>query len=218
MQRVPPREWNAISTDLRPVLLAKDTALFEPDQNGEYIYFPTDAVISFVGDTGDGGSLEVWSVGNEGVAGTFGVLGRTMPFRGVVQVQGTALMAKTSTFRRHFQKRDAFHDAFLNYYHYLLRQVSYIGMCNNSHDILKRFSRWLLMVQDRAGTSELKFTQDAIAAALGTRRATISVAAAALQSAGLIRYTPGTITIKSRKALLKAACRCYLEIGKSKSD
>jgi len=59
------------------------------------------------------------------------------------------------------------------------------------------------------GTRELRFTQEAIAAVLGTRRATISVAAASLQSAGFISYTPGSITIKSRKGLEKTACRCY---------
>jgi CRP-like cAMP-binding protein len=65
------------------------------------------------------------------------------------------------------------------------------------------------MIGDRAGTKQLKFTQDAIAGILGTRRATISVAAAALQSQGLISYLPGEITIESRKGLEKAACRCY---------
>jgi len=65
------------------------------------------------------------------------------------------------------------------------------------------------MTQDRIRSSELKFTQDAIASVLGTRRATISVAAAALQSAGLIQYTPGSIRIRSRKGLERAACRCY---------
>jgi CRP-like cAMP-binding protein len=101
----------------------------------------------------------------------------------------------------------------LNYYDYLLVQISYLGMCNNSHPIEQRFSRWLLMNQDRVGTKELRFTQDAIAGVLGTRRATISVAAAALQAAGLISYTPGTITIRSRKALEKAACGCYKVIN-----
>src|SRR6267142_531517 len=103
---------------------------------------------------------------------------------------------------RHFQKGGAFHDALLRYYHYLLVQISCLGICNNNHGIEQRFTRWLLMMQDRIGSPELRFTQDAIAAVLGTRRATISVAAAALQSAGLISYTPGSITIRSRKRLL----------------
>lgn len=204
-----PNEFGTLSPDLKPVVLAKDAALFEGGLPAEYIYFPTSAVISFLGDTGEGGSIEVWAVGNEGAAGVSAIVGRTKPFRGVVQVAGNAFMAKASVFRRHFQKSGGFHDALLSYYDYLLVQISYLGICNNRHTIEQRFSRWLLMVQDRSGTSELKFTQDAIAGILGTRRATISVAAAALQDAGFISYTPGSITIESRKQLQRATCSCY---------
>ncbi|HYR92485.1 MAG TPA: Crp/Fnr family transcriptional regulator [Terriglobia bacterium] len=209
LHSLPAREFKGISADLRPVLLPRDATVLDPGERNEYIYFPTDSVISVLGDTGEGGSVEVWAVGNEGAAGMSTLFGRTKPFRGVVQVPGGALMAQASALRRHFQKGGAFHDALLRYYHYLLVQISCLGICNNNHGIEQRFTRWLLMMQDRIGSPELRFTQDAIAAVLGTRRATISVAAAALQSAGLISYTPGSITIRSRKRLLNAACRCY---------
>src|SRR5436190_6850184 len=190
LRRLPSAEFNAIAADLKAVKLARGTLLFEPDQAETYIYFPIDAVVSFIGDTGEGGSIEVWAVGNEGVAGFAGMLGMTKPFRGVVQVAGRALVGKASVFRRYFQKCEPFHDAMLGYYDYLLVQISYLGICNNNHSIEQRFSRWLLMIGDRAGTKHLQFTQDAIAAILGTRRATISVAAAALQEQGLISYSP----------------------------
>ncbi len=209
LQRLPTSEFNSISSELKQVELSKGSLVFQPDQLASHVYFPIDSVISFIGDTGEGGSIEVWAVGSEGVAGVSGILGRTKPFRGVVQVPGGALMAKASFLRRHFQKCAPFQGELLRYYHYLLVQISYLGICNNSHPIEQRFSRWLLMMQDRAGGNELKFTQDAIAGVLGTRRATISVAAAALQASGFISYTPGTITIRSRKALEQAACGCY---------
>ena len=69
---------------------------------------------------------------------------------------------------------------------------------------------------DRAGTNQLNFTQDSIAAVLGTRRATISVAAATLRARRLISYSPGTIKIESRRRLVAAACRCYNVINSSK--
>ena len=97
----------------------------------------------------------------------------------------------------------------MRYYDYLLVQISYLGICNNNHSIEERLSRWLLMVEDKTGSRQLKFTQDAISAILGTRRATISVAAAELQLKGLISYSPGSIKIQSRRGLEKAACRCY---------
>jgi hypothetical protein len=209
LDHLPSSERNSLKADLKPIELLKGSVLFEPDRSADFTYFPCDSVISFLGDTGEGGSVEVWSVGNEGVAGLSGSFGGTKPFRGVVQVPGMAVMTKTANLQRHFQRRGAFHDAVMRYYDYLLLQIAYIGICNNNHSIEQRFGRWLLMIGDRAGTKQLKFTQDAIAGILGTRRATISVAAAALQSQGLISYLPGVITIESRKGLEKAACRCY---------
>src|SRR5262245_51014677 len=209
LQNLPPGDFASLSSGLKEVTLSKGAPLFEPDTPAADIYFPIDSVISFVGDTGEGGSVEVWSVGSEGVAGLSGILGRSKPFRGVVQVSGQAFVSKDVVARRCFQNCSAFHDAILVYCDRLILQISYLGICNNLHPIEQRFSRWLLMVRDRVRTNELKFTQEAIAAILGTRRATISEAAAALQNAGLISYTPGSITIRSRKALEKAACCCY---------
>ena len=216
LHSLPPSEFKLLEADLNPVELSKGEVLFEPDRRGDYVYFPSDGVISFLGDTGEGGSVEVWSVGYEGIAGLSSLSGTSKPFRGIVQVAGTALTGKTSSLRRHFQKSNAFHDAVLRYYDYLLVQISYVGICNHNHSIEQRLSRWLLMIGDRAGTTELKFTQDAIAGILGTRRATISVAAAALQSQGLISYSPGAIKIESRRGLEKASCRCYKFINSRK--
>jgi Mn-dependent DtxR family transcriptional regulator len=52
-------------------------------------------------------------------------------------------------------------------------------------------------------------TQELIANMLGGRRESITVAAAHLQDAGLIRYSRGHIRILDRKGLERAACECY---------
>jgi hypothetical protein len=44
---------------------------------------------------------------------------------------------------------------------------------------------------------------------LGTRRASVSEVAEALQDAGLIRYRRGKMTIVDREGLEAAACECY---------
>jgi CRP-like cAMP-binding protein len=199
----------SVSSELTTVELSRGTVLFKADTAPTHVYFPIDSVISFLGDTGEGSSIEVWSVGNEGLAGISGLLGGTKPFRGVVQISGKAVMANAGSLRRHLLRDLVFNSVVLSYYEYLLVQVAYIGTCNSHHPIEQRLCRWLLMIRDRAGDSELRFTHDAIASILGTRRATISVAAANLQQARLIDYTPGMITIRSLKGLQKAACRCY---------
>src|ERR1700719_1373151 len=88
LQSLPSGEFSSIASALSLVELSRGALLFEPDQPPPYIYFPIDSVISFIGDTGEGGSVEVWAVGSEGVAGVSGLFGRAKPFRGVVQVPG----------------------------------------------------------------------------------------------------------------------------------
>jgi len=68
------------------------------------------------------------------------------------------------------------------------------------------------MMQDRTGSRTLPYTQDFIAGVLGTRRATISVAAAELRDAGAIRCEPGSLTIVSRRQLRAATCTCYQQL------
>ena len=206
-------EFGKISRDLESVPLTKYSAVLPTGRRDEYIYFPTGAVISFLGGTNGGGSIEVWSVGHEGAAGIASLLGHSTPFPGVVLVAGTALRAKSSALRKHFEKSEAFHRAALGYLQYLMTQISYLGICNNSHPLDQRLSRWLLVMEERVGSNVLNFTQDSIAGVLGTRRATISVAAARLQADGLISYTPGAITIRSRRGLRKVACGCYQVIN-----
>lgn len=213
LDSLPSREFRRISPDLECIPLAKDSAVIRGGRRSDYLYFPTDAVISFLGETRSGGSLEVWSVGHEGAAGIADLLGQATPFSGVVQVAGTAFRAKASALRRQFERNDAFHDAALEYLQSLMTQISSLGVCNNTHLLEQRLSRWLLVMEDRVGSDILNFTQDSIASVLGTRRATISVAAAQLQAAGLISYTPGAIVIKSRRGLRRVACSCYKVIS-----
>jgi len=70
----------------------------------------------------------------------------------------------------------------------------------------------LLMSHDRVGESTFPLTQEFISHMLGTRRASVTVAAGILQKAGLINYSRGQVTIEDRAGLEDAACECYAGI------
>jgi hypothetical protein len=55
-------------------------------------------------------------------------------------------------------------------------------------------------------------TQDFLSRMLGARRATVNLAAGALQRAKLIAYSRGKITIRDLDGLRAAACSCYEDI------
>ena len=65
------------------------------------------------------------------------------------------------------------------------------------------------MSQDRILAERLPLTQEFLAQMLGTRRSSVTIAAGALQKAGLISYTRGSVTILNRKKLEGTACNCY---------
>jgi Mn-dependent DtxR family transcriptional regulator len=65
------------------------------------------------------------------------------------------------------------------------------------------------MCQDRIGSSYVALTQEFLAHMLGTRRASVTVAAGILQKAGLITYQRGHVKIIDRPRLEAAACECY---------
>jgi Mn-dependent DtxR family transcriptional regulator len=65
------------------------------------------------------------------------------------------------------------------------------------------------MTHDRMHEQDFTLSHEFLAAMLGVRRPTVSIAAAALQAAGLIRYTHGWVTVRNRKGLKMASCECY---------
>jgi CRP-like cAMP-binding protein len=82
-------------------------------------------------------------------------------------------------------------------------------MCNLRHTIVQRLARWLLLASDRLDRKEFPVTHDFLATTLGTRRAGVSVAAAALQAHGGIEYQRGSVTISDLALLAEDACECY---------
>ena len=84
--------------------------------------------------------------------------------------------------------------------------------CNRLHEVHERLARWLLMSQDRMGGDIVPLTQEFLAHMLGTRRASVTIAAGILQKAGLITYNRGSVKILDRNELEDSACECYSAI------
>ena len=65
------------------------------------------------------------------------------------------------------------------------------------------------MVHDRVHSDILNLTHENISYALGVPRTAVTMAAGALQKAGLIRYSRGKIFILDRPQLEAKSCECY---------
>jgi CRP-like cAMP-binding protein len=81
--------------------------------------------------------------------------------------------------------------------------------CMATHDVQARLCRWLLRARDLSGSDTLNFTQEFLAEMLAVRRTSVTVHAHALQHAGFINYTRGTIQVINVEGLREGACECY---------
>ena len=195
---------------LQPMVLMDKQVLYEQGDVIRYVYFPTTAVISLVSVMEDGGCIEIATTGHEGFVGAGIVLGTPKAFaKIIVQVPGEAFRMGADAFRSEFEKNGHLNRLLLQYSHSLLTQISRSGGCNSLHPVEQRCARWLLAMHDRSKTDVLPLTQEFLGEMLGVRRPSVSVVAAKLQKAGLIRYFRGKVKICNRSGLEKASCECY---------
>jgi hypothetical protein len=69
--------------------------------------------------------------------------------------------------------------------------------------------RSLLAMSDRTGGETFPLTQEFLSRLLGVTRPTVSLTAADLQRAGMIRYHRGVMRILDPIELAGASCECY---------
>ena len=109
--------------------------------------------------------------------------------------------------------RRAFYNRVIRYHQAHSIQIQQTTACDALHSVEQRFWRWLLMSRERAGTDELKLTQEFMAIMLGVRRPTVTATAGALRKAGLIADGQrGTINIIDGAGLEAASCECYASV------
>lgn len=210
LARVPADEFQRLRGDLQPVTLGQGHVIFEPDRPPEYVYFVDQGMISVVGIMEDGNSIEVATIGQEGLAGLPAVLGaQCVPFRYNVQVAGRARRMRASALTRALWQETNFRTLLYRYHAAFLTQVMQGVACNGLHSVEQRCCRWLLSTQDRVGSPELAITHDFVAQMLGVRRASVSDVLRPLQDEGLIRASRGKITILDPDRLAASCCECY---------
>ncbi|MGA7913967.1 MAG: Crp/Fnr family transcriptional regulator [Candidatus Acidiferrales bacterium] len=207
---LPAAEREKLLPHLQGVTFSLGQVIYEPGERVEYCYFPTSSIASLLYTLEDGSTAEVGLVGSEGVLGVALFLGgESSCSRTVVAVAGDALRLTAALLKREFAHPGPLQHLLLRYTQALITQVSQTAVCNRLHSMEQRLCRWLLLCDDREGSSELRMTQELIANMLGGRRESVTVAAGRLQHAGLIHYCRGRISILDRKGLESSACECY---------
>jgi len=207
---LPQADYERLSPSLEWVALPLGRAVYESGERLDYVYFPTDCVVSLLSVTHDGSSAELALAGNEGVVGIASFMGgETTSSRAVVQNAGHAYRVPSVVIRREFARGGALQLLLLRYTQALITQMAQTAVCNRHHSLEQQLCRWLLLSMDRLPSSTLEMTEELIANMLGVPAAGVDAAVRRLQSDGLIRYRRGSITVLVRPALEQRACECY---------
>ena len=196
--------------ELRVVSVAVNQVLYESGDKIDFVYFPLDSVISGLAIMEDGTTIETTMMGRESLVGISSILGSGLSRQWMwTTVGGNVIQLEARLLDHVFVHNEATLKLLLQRYRSLMTQVSQRCVCNTRHTILERLCCWLLMIHDRVGGSNLRLTQETIAARVGARRAGITVAAGMLQEMQAIEYRRGQLHIHNREILEQAVCECY---------
>ena len=200
---------------LEPISLSLGQVLYESGSTLSHIYFPTTAVVSLLYVMENGASAEIAVVGQEGLVGiSLFMGGESTPSRAVVQSAGAAYRMTAETIKAEFNQFGPVMHLLLRYTQALITQMAQTAVCNRHHSLDQQLCRWLLLSLDRLKGNQLVMTQELIANMLGVRREGVTEAARRLQSAGLISYARGHITVLDRGGLERRSCECYAVVKK----
>jgi CRP-like cAMP-binding protein len=195
---------------LKPELLPRGRVLCDVDESLRHVYFVERGLVSMVAVFADRTTAEMATVGHEGLIGIGNILGGEHALaRYVVPMPAQVLAIEAAQFRGALRASPELRATCNAYAHAFLGEALQTAACNSVHMVEERCARWLLMSHDRSDGGTLALTQEYLADMLGVCRSTVTLAAGALQRAGLIRYRRAAITVLDRPGLEAASCECY---------
>jgi CRP-like cAMP-binding protein len=200
----------ALQPHLSRVSLVQRQILWNAHQPITDMLFPVTSVVAIVGQAEKGEDVEVAAVGRNGVVGLAAFLGDShSPQAAVVQLPGEADRVPVAAFREVAAHQPELRRVIHRFIQALFTEAAQTAVCNCHHHAERRLARWLLTCQDRSGRAEFPLTHEFISQMLGMRRATVTGELGKLQTAGLIRATPGRAVLLDRAGLERLACECY---------
>jgi len=183
---LPAHEMELLRPYLVRVPLVRDQMLAEHGQPVDHAFFIERGVVSVISEpVDDEDGIQVAMIGREGMVGDLALVDvrHSACARVVVHIPGTALRVAGGDLRRAMESSPALFAACARFVHLLMAQVMQTAACNARRSIAERCARWLVM------------THEALSSMLGMRRSGVTVAAAALQQAGLIRTGRGRFVV-----------------------
>jgi CRP-like cAMP-binding protein len=218
LDALPVHESARLRSRLESVPLALRQVVHRPGDKITSIYFPLKGALSVITLLRDGSSIEVGTVGHEGLLGLSALLADGISLHEVVvQGAGSALRGSAAFIRQEVERSDALRRIVLQLSQFVVAEISQNAACNGRHALRERSARWLLRMRDTLDADEFPLSQEFLSTMLGVQRTAVTGAAQELRHKRLIQYRHGRIAILDVAGLNAAACECY-EIMKDARD
>lgn len=217
LARLPEVAMHKLAPHLAVRQMNPGEVLAETDSAIDQVYFPHSGVVSLVVEMQEGGTPLTAMIGRDGVVngGIALCSGRSLN-KAEVLIEATASVIKASALRILAFEVPELQSVLLRYEQYLFAAAQQSAACNASHLVEQRLCSSLLRLSDLAGDN-FGMNQHTLGYMLGVRRTSVTVAANALKSAGLIGHGRGKIVILESNGLKQRSCECY-EVANQKYD
>jgi CRP-like cAMP-binding protein len=210
LAQLSPQRLGGFRRHLQPITLEIRQTIYLPNEPMRHAYFVELGMLSLVSVMEDGGSIEVGTIGKEGMVGAALLLDTDIVrYHHMVQIAGHGYRVDATILKDEASQNRDFRELILRYQAGLLTQTMQVVACNGLHTVLQRCCRWLLMSQDRVESNKIGITHEFLGLMLGVRRASVTDVLRPLQERGWIQSNRGEITILDRKALESGSCECY---------
>jgi len=207
---LPLRERDAAHRASTLFILDLGETLQRAHARSRHAFFPISGAISLVRHLRVGVTVEVAIVGSEGVVGVDIFMGASTQLNdAIVQGAGLAWRMPAAYLHERFRHHRALQAELLRFTDAFITQISQTAACNRVHDMEARLARWLLMMEDRVATTQIRVTQQFLAQMLGARTASVNEAVQRLEAAGVIGHRRREISVLDRKGLERLSCECY---------
>src|SRR5437588_3323802 len=157
---LPRREQQRLLSEATSMSLAARDVISERYRPLAHVYFPLSGMASLVITMRDGSTVEMATIGREGMVGV-PMMSRsraTAAADAIVQVAGEVLRMRITAFHSLLEETRRLPVLVARFSEALFQLVGQSAACNRLHSTDQRLSRWLLMTQDRLESGELPLT------------------------------------------------------------
>ena len=207
---VPAVDYHRLCRMLKPVTLRSGRVLLHQGGRSPHVYFLAKGVCSISRTTGSGRLVEIAMVGSDGLIGVDALFDTPSFCRATMRIgDDHARAMAVDDFQREMNRGGTFAALVTASAGGFVTALMQTIACSALHSVEQRCARWLLTMRDHVRDNEFPFTQESLAAVLGVRRPTVTLAVAGLRRKGLIAYGRGGLRVLDPRALSGVTCECY---------